>query len=108
MFQVLMIAAALIAIFVAVDFLIAYLRSKNTGTARLWDAGRGSATMVVGQLGLIGGGIDVGIGQLANYLGMPGVTDAIKGYLPDQAVGAAVMVFAAVTIAARLRTLGKS
>lgn len=103
--SILAIAAGLLALVVAVDFAIAYFRSSSTGTQRLWDAGRGSATIVVCQLGFIGGGVDTGLQKLADFLNMPGVSDAIKGYLPAPAVGAAVIVFAAIALAARLRTL---
>lgn len=107
MTKIIMIAAGLLALVVLADFVIAYARSTKTGADRLWDAGRGSATIVVGQLALIGGGVDVGLAQIAQWLDMPGVADAVKSALPEAQVGAAVMIFAAISMAARLRTMGR-
>lgn len=100
---------------VAVDFAKAYAASSKTGWARVWDGGRGSATIVWQQLGVVLGGLlaasDQAVDWLTQFLNAPGADDSIKNVLNQVVtpakVGTALAIYALISIAARMRTLRK-
>ncbi len=106
---------ALLAI-VIYDFITAYRASTKTGRDRLWDAGRGSAVIVWQQFGLVIAGATMAatsvVDWVCQFLGAPGADEAIKSVIGTMftpaKVGAALAIYAAVSVAARLRSLKKS
>lgn len=109
-----LIALAIFAV-VLLDFVRAYLQATTTGWQRVWDAGRGSATIVVTQLGAGAGALVAMSDKLTDWitglLNAPGADEQIKGliasYLTPTTVGIATVAFMGLVAWARLRTLGK-
>jgi hypothetical protein len=107
-----------LAIFAVVlyDFVSSYLKSTSTGFGRWIDAGRGSATMVVAQLGVLSGLLVAVSSQVTDWvcglLNDPGAADAFKqviqAWVTPTDVGIALALFAAVVAWARARTLKKA
>lgn len=103
----------IILVWVSVDFAVAYSRSKRTGVARLWDAGRGSATIVWSQFGLVVTAIIGSFNQVASWvfdaIGHPEIAsqvhDFITQYISAKWVAIAMAAYLFVSIKARLRTL---
>jgi hypothetical protein len=114
-FAMTLIALALIAI-VAFDFVRAYLGATSTGWQRVWDAGRGSATMVAVQLGIVASCIATASGDVVDWIcnlaNDPGAADSIKGaiaqYCTPTTVGIAMVGYLGLVAWARLRTLNKA
>jgi ABC-type sulfate transport system permease component len=107
-------ALALIA-FLVFDFVRAYLKATTTGWQRVWDAGRGSATIIVVQLGVVASGIATASGDLVDWIcslvNDPSAADPIKTaiaqYCTPTTVGVAMVGYLGLVAWARLRTLNK-
>ncbi len=107
-----LIALALIAAVVG-DFIWAYWKATSSGWQRVWDAGRGSATIVWQQLGLVAAALVTAGGKITDWIcalvNDPSAADNIKSaigsYVSPASVGIAMTAFIAVTIWARSRTL---
>ena len=108
-----LIALAILAVLL-IDFARAYAKATSTGWQRLWDAGRGSATVVVAQLGAAAGALVAASDRLTdwicNLVNAPGADDTIKGLiastLTPTTVGIATVAFMGLVAWARMRTLG--
>lgn len=108
-------AALVIAGVVAADFAKAYFASSKIGWARVWDGGRGSATIVWQQLGVVLGGLlvasDQAVDWVTQFLNAPGADEAVKNALNQivtpTKVGSALAIYAVISIVARMRTLRK-
>jgi hypothetical protein len=102
-----------VAAVVIFDFGRQYLKSISTGWGRVWDAGRGSATVVWQQFGLVVSGLVMGADRLIDWVcaaaNDPSAADAIKGvinsYFTPPVAGLVGLAFIAITIKARMRTL---
>ncbi|HZS63344.1 MAG TPA: hypothetical protein VFA53_02435 [Xanthobacteraceae bacterium] len=109
-----LLALAIVGVLI-VDFVRSYVAATSTGWQRLWDAGRGSATMVVAQLGAVVALITAVSDHLADWisslLGDPAAADSVKSaiqsYVTPATVGTAMLVFSGLVAWARLRTLSK-
>jgi hypothetical protein len=109
-----LIALAILAV-VLLDFVRAYMQATSAGWQRVWDAGRGSATIVVAQLGTVAGALVAASSQVTDWitglLNTPGADEQIKSliasYLTPTTVGIATVAFMALVAWARLRTLRK-
>jgi hypothetical protein len=109
------VALALIA-FLVFDFVRAYLGSTSTGWQRVWDAGRGSATIIVVQLGVVASGIATASGDLVDWIcslaNDPSAADPIKAtiaqYCTPTTVGVAMIGYLGLVAWARLRTLNRA
>ncbi len=90
-----------------------YRKATSTGLQRVWDAGRGSATIVWSYIGLIVTGLTAGSGKLADLVfsvfndpaGADAVKTAINSYVTPTTASVVGALFIAVTIWARSRTL---
>jgi hypothetical protein len=100
---------------VAFDFVRSYLKATSVGWQRLWDAGRGSATIVWQQLGIVAACLVTASTSLTDWvcglLNAPGADEAIKStinsYVGPTSVGVVMVLYIGVTVWARLRTLGR-
>jgi hypothetical protein len=109
-----LIALAIVSV-VVFDFVRAYLKSTATGWQRIWDAGRGSATVVIGQLGMVASMLAVSFDKVVDWicslLQDPSAADQIKTligqYVTATNVGLVMAAFTGLVVAARLRTLGQ-
>ena len=109
-----LVALAVLAV-VIFDFVRSYMKSTDTGWQRIRDAGRGSATIVIQQLGLVAAALVAMFNQVTDWicslLSTPESADAIKSaigsYVTGPNVGIALAVFVSLTVAARMRSLGK-
>lgn len=98
---------------VVFDFVRQYRKASSAGWQRVWDAGRGSATIVWQQIGLVVAGLvaasETVVDWICRLVNAPGADEAIKGaissYVTPVNVSAAMVVFIAITVWARLRTL---
>jgi hypothetical protein len=108
-------AAIAVLVVVIVDFMHSYMKSTETGWQRIWDAGRGSATIVIQQLGMVAAATVAMFNQVTDWvcslLSTPESADAIKSaigsYVTGPNVGIALAIFVSLTVAARMRSLGK-
>jgi hypothetical protein len=98
---------------VVYDFSTQYVKATSSGWQRIWDAGRGSATMVMAQLGAIAAGIAMAGDKVTDFvcglLNAPGAADQIKAaigqYVTGQNVGIVLLIFTALVAWARSRSL---
>jgi hypothetical protein len=98
------------------DFIVSYRKSTNSGWQRVWDAGKGSATIVWQQLGLMVAGLLAASSSVTDWvcslINDPSAAESVKSiigaYVTPTTAGAAMAVFTLVTVWARLRTLKPS
>ncbi len=91
--------------FIILTFVRDYIGAVGTPWARALTACRESATVLWSKFVLLIGFATTGLVQLADYLGDPGLADAIKGVLQPQYVGPFLLVVTFITLWARMRTL---
>jgi hypothetical protein len=72
---------------------------------RLLAAAKDSATVLWSYTVLLGGYIITGLAYGADFLNLPEVRDLVQESLPPEVVGPVLVVIAAMTFVARLRTL---
>jgi len=93
--------------YIIYDFVSEYAKASGSTWERLISAGKGSATILWARFTfVIGALIDLLI-QAADYLNIPGVSDAVKSYLSPQTVSLFVIFVAVVSEWARRRTKGQ-
>lgn len=82
--------------------------SKTSGTMfeRIWAAAQDSATILWAQIIILATGLVTGLAAIADAVD-PSLAEQIKANIPPKYVAGFVMFTMIVTIAARLRTLGK-
>ena len=102
--------------YVVYSFVTAYAKAEGSGFTRLRNAARGSATILVQQLGLVVAGLTTSLNGVVEFVsrfisdqaGAESVKQIIQSFVTPTTVGAALAIFSAVTVWARLRSLGKS
>jgi len=100
-------------VFVLYDFIVAYAKSTQTGFARWVDAAKGSATILVAQLGAAAAALVTAGDSIADWvcsiLNAPGADAQFKAalgqYVTATNVGIAMLIFTALVAWARSRTL---
>jgi len=97
------------------DGVTTYTRSTSTGSARWLDVGRGSATMLWQQFGLMIAGTVAGMDKIVDFVtGLAGDTaadaaikSAIGSWFTPTTAAIALAAYASITVAARMRTMGR-
>lgn len=108
-------AAFAIIVWVVSIFTMGYLKATSSGFQRVIDGAKGSATMLVAQLGTIAAALimasDSIVDFVCNLVNAPGVADqvktAISQYVTPTNLGLAMLGFTLLVGWARSRTLGK-
>lgn len=98
------------------DFYRCYRKSTNHGWQRIWDAGHGSATLVVQQIGFVVAGLTLSADKISDWvtsmLNDPTADAQIKSlihqYVNSTSVGIAMAIYIGLTVWARLRTLNQA
>jgi hypothetical protein len=108
-------AGLVLAVAVAIEFVVQYRAASGEGWQRIWNAARGSATLAWQKFGLVMAGrvasLDMLVGWIGQALNQADIADKIQtginAYVTPQYVGIAFAIYIAVTVIARLRTLGR-
>lgn len=107
MINTILVAALLVgSVYIGYRVYTRYRRTTGTTWERLLATAKGSATIFMQYLVIIGSAAISGISYLAEVVNMPEVRDWIQSSLKPEYVGAALAAIAVVTIASRLRTIG--
>lgn len=85
-----------------------YASATGTPSERLWQAFRGSATMVLAKVEILYGSITDIVNELSTMLATPEIKTALDAYLPSKSVSGIFLALGVLTLLARARTLGKN
>lgn len=91
---------------VAVVYTRNFVKAEGSWHYRTWAAARDSATLLWSYLVIVATGVVAVIGSVADIID-PGVEMRIRDALPANGVAIFIIVMMLVTIAARLRSLGR-
>lgn len=99
-----LIVAAIVA-YVAYNFITEYAKATGTTWQRLLSSAQGSATILWQKFVIVVTGVTGALVYCADFVGEPGVGDAIKGALQPEYVALASIAIAFISWWARKRTL---
>ncbi len=92
-------------IYVIASFAMVYFTATGTGWQRLLAAGQQSATILWQRAVIALAGLSAVLVDVAGYLGVPSIDNAIQAVLKPQYVGLFTILVAVVSEIARKRTL---
>ncbi len=84
-----------------------YATATGTPSERLWQGFRASATIIVGKVTALVGGLLTLVPSMADLVGSPEIKTALEGLLTPKAMSVAVLAIGLVTVWARTRTLSR-